>query len=217
VLDRKHLLKILFIALKVHALHIFVDNCTEDFSSILIASRLPSLPGYSRPKIHAILSFSLPVKSEVHHCYSQSAYLNCTFLGSLKVSVETKGARNCTVGCLVILEHLRKRQRPESKNSKKEDVEGPEKHNERVKVVMVACKEECLDCFSYMEGRGDGADDPHEEVEVGAQVGGKRSKGKKRRKTFFWADERRKREVEAIGNKHLEQWVCRDEVSMIKV
>ena len=106
MLDRKHLLKILFIALKVHALHIFVDNCTEDFSSILIASRLPSLPGYSRPKIHAILSFSLPVKSEVHHCYSQSAYLNCTFLGSLKVSVETKGARNCTVGCLVILEHL---------------------------------------------------------------------------------------------------------------
>ena len=54
--------------------------------------------------------------------------------------------------------HLRICQRPESKNSKKEDVEGPEKDDEGVKVVVEACKEECLDCFSYMEGRGNSAE-----------------------------------------------------------
>ena len=67
-------------------------------------------------------------------------------------------------------------------------------------------------------------DDPHEEVEVGAQEGGERSQGKKGRKASaelilsslsqqvfrvfrepFWADERRKREVETIRNKHLNQ------------
>ena len=64
-------------------------------------------------------------------------------------------------------------------------------------------------------------DDPHEEVEVGAQEGGERSQGKKGRKASaelilpsfsqqvfrepFWADERRKRDVETIRNKHLNQ------------
>ena len=36
----KHILNTVFTALKVYALPIFLDNCTEDFSSILIASRL---------------------------------------------------------------------------------------------------------------------------------------------------------------------------------
>ena len=47
--------------------------------------------------------------------------------------------------------HLRKCQRPEAEDSEKEDIEGPEEDDEGVEVVVESCKEECLDCFTYME------------------------------------------------------------------
>ena len=54
--------------------------------------------------------------------------------------------------------HLRKRQRPESENAKEENVESPEKDDQRVEVVVEAGEDKGLDCFAYMEGGGNGAE-----------------------------------------------------------
>ena len=69
-----------------------------------------TLNSWSAAFLCDIFRSSLPIKSEVHHCNSRRKVL-VEALGlkaSLNVSVETKRARNCTVGCLVILEHLDK-------------------------------------------------------------------------------------------------------------
>ena len=54
--------------------------------------------------------------------------------------------------------HLRKRQRPEAENPKEENVESPEKDDQRVEVVVEAGEDKGLDCFAYMEGGGNGAE-----------------------------------------------------------
>ena len=51
--------------------------------------------------------------------------------------------------------HLRKRQRPEAENAEEENVESPEKDDQRVEVVVEAGEDKGLDCFAYMEGGGD--------------------------------------------------------------
>ena len=54
--------------------------------------------------------------------------------------------------------HLRKRQRPEAENAEEENVESPEKDDQRVEVVVEAGEDKGLDCFSYMEGGGNGTE-----------------------------------------------------------
>ena len=50
--------------------------------------------------------------------------------------------------------YLWKGQGPESKDAKKEDVEGPEEDDEGVEVVLEAGEDERLDCLPYVQGRG---------------------------------------------------------------
>jgi len=115
------------------------------------------------------------------------------------------------------LEHLWKGQGPESEDAEEEDVEGPEEDDEGVEVVLEAGEEERLDCLPYVQGRGNCTDNPHEKVEVCAKEDGQRSQGQEAREALFWADKRRKCEVETIGHEHLEKGMGWNEVSMVKV
>ena len=54
--------------------------------------------------------------------------------------------------------HLRKRQRPEAENPEEENVESPEKDDQRVEVVVEAGEDKGLDCFAYMEGCSNGTE-----------------------------------------------------------